>query len=271
MLLRRDLSDTTIIRILTLTVTSSLQQAESFVQVTLTVPVLPTSTQPVNPILLTSSEQQPVNYYASTSGSSYTPSTSTASSALTTMRVLSATPLPWKPMSKSLNSNLGLAIGIPMAVVAAVILACVAWLVMRKVHGQLPDVLAVEKTSWRPTSPGSKGLGPRPDPPKRTFLNRLSRILDWPASPATFCPPILRRFHLLASDKLPNPPPPPEKPAVSRVVVRSYTKRLADELSLLVGQSVEVIQTHLDGWALVRVDGNEGVVPMACLGRSQGK
>lgn len=282
MLLRRDASsDITIVRIKTLTVTSSLSLDVSYLDVTLTVTQTALTQDALTQAVVT-------QYVSSTSlaqssllatdtlslpslSEDLTSSTVALSLASTTHSAISTSSASWESYSSSLDTNLGLAIGIPMAVVALVAVLCIGWIIFRKMRSRLRDVLTVEKekSEWRPPSDGSTTLGwvPQPEPPKRTLLNRLSRIMDWPASPASFCPPILRRFHLLAPTELPVPPTPPEKPSATRVVVRPYTKRLGDELSIVTGQTVQLHKNHLDGWALVSLDGEEGVVPMACLKR----
>lgn len=266
MLVRRDASsDITIIRVETRTVTSRLSLTVSYVDITVTVPALSQST--LSQALLSQITLLAVD--ASVSEVSRTLASSLASTTQGGMTLSSAA---WESYSSSLDTNLGLAIGIPMAVVALVAVLCAGWIIFRKVRSRLHDVVAVEK-KWRAAADGSGSLGwvSRPDVPKRTLLNRLSRIVEWPASPGSFCPPILRRFHLLGADKqpvTPTPPPPPaEKPSATRVVVRPYAKRLGDELSIVAGQTVTLLRAHLDGWALVSVDGAEGVVPMACLKR----
>lgn len=278
MLLRRDSSDITIVRVQTLTVASSLSLTVSYVDVTLTVTALTDTAQ--SQITLTQADSSSLSTALSLMSlllAILSPTTlSIASETLAslssgTQSAMSLTSASWETYSSSLDTNLGLAIGIPMAVVALVAVVCVGWIIFRKVRSRLRDVLKLEKeqASLHALTEGSSSVewAGRPELPRSKFLNRLSRIVDWPASPTSFCPPILRRFHLLGPAQLPVPPTPPEKPNATRVVVRPYTKRLGDELSLVVGQTVRLLKSHLDGWALVSHDGVQGVVPQSCLGR----
>lgn len=255
------LADVTITQVHTVTVTSSLALAVSYVEVTVTVSQHSQATLAHSASL---SQAQSVTSLASLRATS---TTADVSLSRTTLSAAASASAQWQTYSSSLGTNLGLAIGIPMAVVALVAVLCVGWVIYRKVRSRLRDVLT-EQRDWAADGTSSDGWVAQPEAPKRTLLNRLSRIVEWPASPASLRPPILRRFHLLAAGKLPPPPtPPPEKPDATRVVARPYTKRLGDELTLVAGQKVKLIKMHLDGWALVNLDGAEGVVPMACLKR----
>lgn len=49
------------------------------------------------------------------------------------------------------------------------------------------------------------------------------------------------------------------------LAVKSYSKRLTDELSLCAGEKVTLKKIHADGWVTVEVGSSLGLVPMICL------
>lgn len=212
------------------------------------------------------------------------------------------------PTSAAYGTKLGLAIGIPLAVVSLFGLIALAWVFFKKkISKRTDDVLAVERkrsSSWplaHTVTSGARELPrdlqkPRdlesrenpfyepPQKPKPPFLKRLSRMVV-PQDlllPAFRLPLNLRGFnlsHLYAGPPLPafgKTGPVSGESFVSLdyagqifVVATAYKRKLADELTLQVGESVLVKKPHSDGWAAVKLlaSGKEGVIPMTCLRR----
>ncbi|OBA22967.1 hypothetical protein METBIDRAFT_95463 [Metschnikowia bicuspidata var. bicuspidata NRRL YB-4993] len=157
----------------------------------------------------------------------------------------------------------------------------------------------------RPSVPSGPDLGALQKP---TFLKRISRLINVPESPLEFKSPLfLRRFHLLSNKydaesderqekELPKSPATtpdelslghvaetgfPERKASSKrgvpelkyVVIKPYTRRLGDELTVSIGEQVSIVDHHSDGWAAVKLTetGEVGVIPLMCVKKFVGK
>lgn len=49
------------------------------------------------------------------------------------------------------------------------------------------------------------------------------------------------------------------------IVIRDYVKALGDEISIKKGDKISVIESHSDGWCLIRKEHTTGMVPGLCL------
>lgn len=236
------------------------------------------------------------------------------------------------PTSAANGTKLGLAIGIPLAVVSLFAVIAVVWVFFRRKITQKADdeVFRIEKPkqsgdSW-PASTNTasedhvteENIQTPPLPPpsmeRRTqpphLLKRLSRMVipqDFFAGATEFrSPVILRSFnlnrekeekehqerpaHIPGSPRFVRESDPELRPGVkwwasgesvlsavstvpdsytgkTLIVATPYKRKLADELSVSVGETVVIKRPHSDGWAAVRLlsSGKEGVVPMMCL------
>lgn len=262
-----------------------------------------TSASAQTAIALTTTSTSTSKYISAASGtkSASFSATSPVSKSMAAMLMASVSSTPTLPVnvstfseSRTSSSKLGMAIGIPMAVLSLCIVAAVAWSFYHKKAAQSgsfmtsnrkePELVATIPQSWSDT--------PQLQIPERKsgLLNRLSRKInfsEWPGSPREFKSPLfLRRFHLLneknrASEPekvLPTLPnlslnkvdPLVEVPQMSLVgkkfiAVKPYARRLGDELSLCAGEEVTVEKVHGDGWVSVKVGTSLGLVPMICL------
>lgn len=199
--------------------------------------------------------------------------------------------------SSSLSNRLGLAIGIPFAVVSCIGLAVLALVYLRKRMTSLP----AEKRLYSGEKPGHSELDlltyDRESCAERkpNILKRMSKFISMPDSPVDFKSPVfLRRFNLSSKNDKALPEA-PEAPAVQNpyeapastptkfpergdtpglgvleslyVVVKPYARRLGDELTVCIGEKVTIIKCHTEGWATVRtVEGGDiGVIPLMCL------
>lgn len=186
-----------------------------------------TTTQYILKTLSTSSPSSTEITFNTEDSSISSSSTSKTSSASSTSSAY-ASPVPISlGVEPSLSSSkLGLAIGIPMAVLSVCILAVLVWsFAHKKLAKKSTDVLHFNDF----TREGAVDLGPNwktgegvvlekalPErielepilekvPPRKSIFNRLSKMInmsEWPASPREFKSPLfLRRFHLNAQDK----------------------------------------------------------------------
>ncbi|WPK24203.1 hypothetical protein PUMCH_001468 [Australozyma saopauloensis] len=130
------------------------------------------------------------------------------------------------------------------------------------------------------------------------LLSRLSRIITVPDSPLELRSPMfLRRFNLLSGERgvksynngsstnlsnkvLPQVPPvgyPYDSSGIpddmaqhqdgTYSIIKPYVKRLGDELTVCVGETVKVVKFHSDGWATVKniASSEVGVIPVMTL------
>lgn len=266
-----------------------------------------TSASAQTAIALTTTSTSTSKYISAASGtkSASFSATSPVSKSMAAMLMASVSSTPILPVNVSTfsesttsSSKLGMAIGIPMAVLSLCIVAAVAWSFYHKKAAQSgsfktsnrkePELVATIPHSWSNT--------PQLQIPERKsgLLNRLSRKInfsEWPGSPREFKSPLfLRRFHLLnEKDRATEPekvlPTLPnlslnkvdpldvvdkKDPQMSLVgkkfiAVKPYARRLGDELSLCAGEEVTVEKVHGDGWVSVKVGTSLGLVPMICL------
>lgn len=205
----------------------------------------------------------------------------------------------------SSSSKLGLAIGIPLAVITVFVLVVLGWIFFRKRMIAQTKELALSDSEQMLGSELEKQQLEEPKK-KPSLANRISRVFnvsEWPASPMEFkSPAFLRRFHLLSDRKantdkdtkvlpklpsmlnninvdaqlpvsLEEPLRLPKRGSLEKgeclVVVKPYTRRLVDELTILVGERVTLQHTDPSGWVTVqRLGGTaKGVVPLNCLQR----
>lgn len=185
---------------------------------------------------------------------------------------------------------LGLAVGIPVAIVSLSIIAVLLWTFFRrKIASRSEDVIAFETGSTeRPKSSSDQNWSSKSHAwnierqdvsgKKGGFLKRLSKLVhDIPATPVQFrSPMLLRRFHL-NSQKSKSPSSIYLTDISSRRfdgalydVILPYVPRLPDELALQLGETVKAIKFHPDGWVQVKRREEEGVVPQVCLSRATG-
>ncbi|KAI8613463.1 hypothetical protein BC830DRAFT_1132114 [Chytriomyces sp. MP71] len=80
---------------------------------------------------------------------------------------------------------------------------------------------------------------------------------------------ISRRSTIMRPESTITPPAPPAKDAESVVVVHAYDVTDSDELALVVGRTILLIEAFDDGWAegTDTLTGKTGVFPMACVAR----
>ncbi|KAF8004848.1 hypothetical protein HF325_000305 [Metschnikowia pulcherrima] len=194
------------------------------------------------------------------------------------------------------STRLGLAIGIPIAVVSIFGLVSVSSMYLSS------DVEQGYGQHYENRPPPIAALGQKP-----TFLKRISRLMNVPESPLEFRSPVfLRRFHLNSTkneaevvDKqekaLPKSPLShaydasidhtkqeyPEReiaskvkvPELTYVVTKPYARRLGDELTVCIGEKVSIVDHHSDGWATVKLaeTGDVGVIPLMCIKKVHGQ
>lgn len=298
--------------ILVVTTTQTVAPSSSSVDSTSTQYVFQTVVASALPSINSASASPTSSSFSEFAASSTATSASSApslTSKTTTLSLASALSSPTLPVNisaytesgtTSSNSKLGLAIGIPMAVLSLCIIAAIAWSYFHKKAANLsegfvsyghskeePPTVATIAQNW------SHSPQPQVSQRKAGLLNRLSRKInfsEWPGSPREFKSPLfLRRFHLL-NEKVQssNDKPFPSLPNISTnraesldviderntelnlvgkkfLAVQSYSKRLGDELSLCAGEKVTVKKIHADGWVTVEVGSSLGLVPMMCL------
>lgn len=272
--------DTTITIIRTISITSSDADVTTTIPLTVTTPIS-TSSVPTSTLTIAVSTASAAT---STSDASTTTSTSTS-----TAPVLSL-------FGDSLGSTkLGLAVGIPIAIVSLFAIIILVWYFLRKKVNKKSSEFLTFTQYGAEEDPKKSSFYPNESPAplaKPGFFNRLSKMVnfsEWPTLEFK-SPMLLRRFHLTNEQKeqveknLPNVPINPYSNSSSLAdmenatdafptkdklytVVKPYARRLADELTVCVGEKVILKKVHPDGWALVTVvDGkDEGVVPMMCL------
>lgn len=187
-----------------------------------------------------------------------------------------------------------------MAVLSLCIIAAIAWSYFRKKAANLSeDFVSYGHSKEKPPSVAtivqnwSDSPQPQVSQRKTGLLNRLSRKInfsEWPGTPREFKSPLfLRRFHLLnEKNQSSNAEKPfPSLPIITNraesldvidekntelsligkkfLAVKSYSKRLGDELSLCAGEKVTLKKIHADGWVTIEVGSSLGLVPMMCL------
>jgi hypothetical protein len=114
-----------------------------------------------------------------------------------------------------------------------------------------PDPSASKPHAVTITAPSSSGhdhedpFADTPDP----FADGL------PPPPPTPGPPLTPQSH-----------PPTPDPGRNRLVISLYTISQPDELPIHIGDTIQVVSEHDDGWALCQdSNGSRGFVPMSCL------
>lgn len=304
---------TTVVQVIVKTVTLGASLTENTdTTITLLTTISTTTTIPITSLLVTklsfvtsSSElvsSQPVSKAAS---SSLTSKISLTSSTISSLILTSAQ---WSaiasPGSSTSGRNVGLAVGIPLAVILFFVLVALAWVFFRKkirsrsteyltydIEKSRAGGIAFERTD-RPIKPSSGEATEEERPPK--FLNRLSRMIqpEWVQTWNVKLPAILKSFNL----KKESPPDPKssfdqevrpsykaKKPpsldlskrslnTVSSVttllVIKSYTGQMPGELSVVVGDLAVSNFTKGDQ-VHVSLTNREGYgfVPLSCLRR----
>ncbi|CAI5757271.1 unnamed protein product [Candida verbasci] len=135
-----------------------------------------------------------------------------------------------------------------------------------------------------------------PPPEPQTKLNRLSQMFNFPIRGnyrmSVITPVLLKKFNLGKKDdedtvkaqsipKVEPPLPSFKLPPVAGselstssyyeqsiyTVIKSYTRRLGDELSINLHDKCIILEKHSDGWCKIRMiyDYKEGLVPKMCL------
>lgn len=224
--------------------------------------------------------------------------------------------------TSSNSASLGLAIGIPLGVVAVLLVGFGTWLYLKR--KSKPSLLPLNKhfySSKSQTETSSDELRKFDNPytpkvqeietsyfkrfsalitpikfntvPKKStkesrtenFLRRLSRDgkQESGSESNTISPLFLKRFNL----NKPNTPVSiheepikekllPKLPSLIRMeqpveddkftIVKNYRRLLDDELDVKVGETVDVLKAHVDGWCLVKNSkGKIGMIPKMCV------
>lgn len=220
-----------------------------------------------------------------------TASTSTSQPMTSLTPLTTSSPLSKAYLGSSTNGTVvGLAVGIPVAVVSISLIAVLLWTFLRrKIASKSEDVITYGTGTSEQSKSGSDQSWSsktrawnieQPETPgkKVGFLKRLSKLVhDIPATPVQFrSPMLLRRFHLNSQKSKSPSSIYLTEISTSRFdgalydVILPYDPRLPDELDLQLGETVKAIKFHADGWVHVARGEREGVVPQVCLSRVSG-
>lgn len=208
-----------------------------------------------------------------------------------------------EPGSSTSGTKLGLAIGIPLAIISLFILVALGWVFLRKkIQSKSTEYLtydAEQAVGGKGGFERKKQLLPSPESPEEKpprFLSRLSRMVnpEWILSLDLKLPAFMKSFNLKKEEPEPESDPEPKESApvpsykskrppsldlsnnsletvsaqTALVVIKGYTMESAGELTVVVGDLAVLnfqkgTQAHV---SLVNRDGY-GYVPLNCLRR----
>ncbi|PVH16152.1 uncharacterized protein CXQ87_004017 [Candidozyma duobushaemuli] len=295
---------TTVYQVVYDTVSSAVSSgSDSDTTITLLTTIRTTTYEPISTTATASQSAEMMEPSIKTSTSSST-SSSTHASSTSSLKLaqtsLALTETITEPGSNTSGTKLGLAIGIPIAVISLFVLVALGWVFLRKkIRSKSTEYLtydAEEAYGGKPTFERRKNLPTSTEtteknPPR--FLSRLSRMVnpEWISSLDLKSPVFMKSFNLKKEEpeekqeenssvpgyKSKRPPSLDlSKGSVSSVenvssdsklvVIKAYTKSQAGEISIVVGD-LAVMNFHKGNEAHISLLNREGYgfVPMNCL------